>query len=95
MAYANRKPILILRDKNVSLGGLLAYSQRQIEFDPQNLPDVKAKLAIIMPAFRKAIEQHNTNEFNRDLKDLAIKGLAAFGGLVLLSGIIGSIMDEK
>ena len=59
------------------------------------LSDLKAKLSIIMPTFRRAIEQNNTDEFNKDLRELVIKGLAAFGGIVLLSGIIGSIMDEK
>jgi hypothetical protein len=74
MVYAKRKPILISKDKNVSLGCLLAYSQRQLEFDLQNLSDLKAKLSIIMPAFRKAIELNNTSEFNKDLTDLAFKG---------------------
>jgi hypothetical protein len=47
-----------------------------------------------MPKFRAAIEQNNTEEFNQNLKDLVIKGLAAFGGIVLISGIIGLVIDE-
>ena len=79
------------------LGGLLSHLdvQQQLKFDPQDLSDLRTKLSAIMPEFRAAIEQNNTEEFNQKLKDLVLKGLAAFGGRVLISGLIGLVMDEQ
>lgn len=96
MAYAKRKPILILKQKDVKLGGLLSRLDTQLlEFDPLNMYDLKIKLSVIMPGFRAAMEQGNTKEFNQKLKDLVMKGLAAVGGIVLISGIIGFFLDEE
>ncbi len=97
MAYAKRKPILILKHKDVMLGGLLSRldTQQLLEFDPRNMYDLKIKLSAIMPRFRAAMEQGNTKEFNQKLKDLVIKGLAAVGGMVLISGIVGFFLDEE
>jgi hypothetical protein len=96
LAYAKRKPILILKDRTVTLGGLPSYlhPETQLEFDAMNLGDLKTKLSVIMPRFRRAIEQRATQEFYQSLADLAIRGLAAFGGIILI-GIIGSFIDDK
>jgi len=61
IAYGVGKPLLILKDKRVYLGGLPGYlaSLRQvpvIEFDPFNLEELGAKLSAIMPQFREWIE---------------------------------------
>jgi hypothetical protein len=87
---------LILKDKNVSLGGLPSYldPRTQLEFDSLDLDDLKAKLCLVMPRFRTAIEQNDTREFYETLGRLALKGLAAFG-VVSLIGIIESIIDER
>jgi hypothetical protein len=96
LAYSKRKPILILKDRTVTLGGLPSYlhPETQLEFDPMNIGDLKTKLSVIMPRFRRAVEQTATQEFYQSLEDLAIKGLAAFGGIILI-GIIGSFIDDK
>src|SRR6266566_4921806 len=93
LAYSKRKPILILKDRTVKLGGLPSYLHpgTQLEFDPMNMGDLKTKLSVIMPRFRRAIEQRATEEFYQGLEDLAIKGLAAFGAIILI-GIIGSFI---
>lgn len=44
--------------------------------------------------FRESIEKQHTAEFYKNLKDLAIYGLAAVDGVVVVSGIIGSLFDE-
>jgi hypothetical protein len=95
IAYAKRKPILILKDKTVNSSGLLSYlgPQRLLEYDPMDLYDLNAKLSVIMPRFRAAIEQKNTENFYQTLGDLVVKGFAAFGVLALI-GVIGSFIDE-
>jgi hypothetical protein len=89
IAYSKRKPILILKDKTVNSSGLLSYlnPQRVLEYDPLDLYD----LSVIMPRFRAAIEEKNTENFYQILWDVALKG--AFGVLVLV-GIIGSYIDK-
>lgn len=96
IAYVKRKPILILKDKSVLLGGLPSYlnPQRQLEFDSLDLNDLKAKLCLIMPWFRAAVEQSNTKEFYKTLGEVVVKGMAAFGVIALI-GIIGSIVDTE
>lgn len=96
MAYAQRKPILILKDRNVNLGGLASYlnPNTQLEFDPTNLDELKAILSPAMLWFRDSIEKQRTEDFYKNLEDLAIKGLAAVGGVVVVSGIIGALFDE-
>ena len=94
IAYSKRKPILILREKTVKLGGLPSYLDTHVAFDPMDLSNLKSKLSIIMPKFRTAIEQRSTQEFHQSIVDLAIKGLAAFGTITLI-GIIGSIIYGK
>lgn len=96
LAYSKRKPILILKDRTVTLGGLPSHLHpgTQLEFDPMNMGDLKTKLSVIMPRFRRALEQRATQEFYQSLEDLAIKGLAAFGAIILI-GIIGSFIDDK
>ncbi len=54
IAFGVDKPLLILKDKRVSLGGLLSYLSGAghipyIEFDPYNLEELKLKLSTVMP----------------------------------------------
>lgn len=95
MAYAKSKPILILKDKTVRLGGLPSYLSPQlvVEFDPLDLADLQAKLSFIMPRFRAAIEQKNTVTFNQNIQDLVEKGLAVVGAGVI-GAAIGYFIDE-
>jgi hypothetical protein len=100
IAYGIGKPLLILKDKRVHLGGLPGYlaSLRQVpvvEFDPFNLEELRIKLSAIMPQFREWIENKRSQEFFEALAKLAITGLATLGGLVVLSGIVGSIFGSS
>lgn len=79
------------------LPGYLA-SLRQvpvIEFDPFNLEELGTKLSAIMPQFREWIENRRSQEFFEALAKLAVTGLALLGGLVVLSGIVGSISESS
>ena len=97
MAFARQKPILILKDRNVNLGGLPSYlpPNTQLEFDPYNLNDLKRRLSLAILWFRESIERKNTADFYDKLKNLAIGGLAAFGGVVILGGIFRSLRKWK
>jgi hypothetical protein len=88
IAYAKNKPILKNRR------GEECRPQKQLEFDPLDLYDLKAKIDLIMPRFRAAIEQNDTKEFYETLGNLVLKGLAAFIVFALI-GIIGSIADDR
>jgi hypothetical protein len=68
--------------------------ERQLEFDPYNLNDLKHRLSFAILWFRESIEKKNTADFYDNLKNLAIGGLAAFGGAVILGGIFGSLFEN-
>ena len=93
---SSEEPIMILKDLNVDLGGLASYldPNTQLEFDPSNLDEFRARLSPAMLWFRESIEKQHTAEFYKKLKDLAIYGLAAVGSVVVVSGIIGSLFEE-
>jgi hypothetical protein len=48
-----------------------------------------------MPQFREWIENERSQEFFEALAKLAVAGLAALSGLVVLSGIVGSIFGSS
>ena len=96
IAFGIDKPLLILKDKRVSLGGLPSYltGLKQIaviEFDPYNLDEVKLRLSSLMPAFREWIETKQRREFFEILGKIVIGGLAAFGAITIISGIVGAL----
>jgi hypothetical protein len=100
ISYGLDKPILILKDRNVSLGGLPSYLAKsnptiQLEFDPNDLHDLKGRLSTLMPSFRNAISHKNAQEFTENVRTLGLYGLAALGGVILISGIVGAISDSK
>ena len=96
IAFGIDKPLLILKDKRTSLGGLPSYltNLKQapiIEFDPYNLDELRAELSTIMPGFREWIETKRRQEFFDALGKIIIGGLAVVGGVTILSGIIGAL----
>ncbi|MHA1595528.1 MAG: hypothetical protein ACTSXX_12450 [Candidatus Baldrarchaeia archaeon] len=98
IAYGLNKPMLILKDKRVSLGGLPSYLVEYkyipvIEFDPYNLDELRTKLAAIMPSFREWIETKRRQEFFEALGRIVVGGLTLIG-LIALPGIIGSILGS-
>lgn len=100
IAYGIDKPLLILKDRRVSLGGLPSYfaSLKQapvIEFDPYNLDELRTGLSTLMPGFRRWIETKRRQEFFDALGKVIVGGLAVVGGIVILSGIIGALVGAS
>lgn len=96
IAFGTDKPLLILKDRRVSLGGLPSYlaNLKQtpiIEFDPYNLDELRTGLSTLMPGFREWIETKRRQEFFDALGKIIIGGLAVVGGFAILSGIIGAL----
>lgn len=95
IAFGIDKPLLILKDKRVSLAGLPYYLAKYeqaplIEFDPYNLDRLKARLSTIMPGFRDWIETKRRGEFFGALMiGLAVTGIA------IISGIVGALLGSS
>ena len=94
------KPLLILKDKRVSLGGLPSYLSKlkqipSIEFNPYNLNELKTALATIMPGFREWIETKRRQEFFDALGRIVIGGLAVVGFIAIISGITGVLVGSS
>ncbi len=92
IAFGLNKPLLILKERNISLGGLPSYLKTIpiIEFDPYNLNELKTTLSRIMPEFRNWIELHKREEFYDALEKILL-----FGAIVILSGIIGFLIGSS
>jgi len=100
IAFGIDKPLLILKDKRVSLGGLPSYLTELkqvpvIEFDPYNLDEVKLNLSRIMPAFREWIETKRRREFFEILGKIVVGGLAVLGAITIISGIVGALSGSS
>ncbi|MEM0171816.1 MAG: hypothetical protein QXP36_01760 [Conexivisphaerales archaeon] len=100
IAFGIDKPLLILKDRRVSLGGLPSYllEQKQIpaiEFDPYNLNEVKTGLSSIMPGFREWIETKRGQEFFDSLGRIVIGGLAVVGLIATVSGITEALFGSS
>jgi len=90
MAFGVDKPLLILKDKRVSLGGLPSYLSPPYpfqEFDPYALDQLRTELSTIMPGFREWIETKRRQSFFDSLG----KALAVMGAITIISGFIGSL----
>ena len=95
IAFGIGKPLLILRDKGVSVDGLPSYLTEieqalLIEFDPYNFDELKTGLSTKMPSFRDWVETKRRQEFFDALK----KGLAVTG-IAIGSGIIGALIGSS
>jgi hypothetical protein len=100
IAFGIDKPLLILKDKRVTLRGLPSYLSKPnqvppVEFDPYNLDELKIGLSRIMPDFREWIETKRKQAFNESLTNLAIGGLAIVGFIAVVSGIIGALSGSS
>jgi hypothetical protein len=100
LAFGVDKPLLILKDRRVTLGGLPSYLNASgqapvLEFDPYNLEDLRARLTAIMPGFRGWLENHRKQDFSESLKKVAIGSLAFIGVITILSGIFGSSSEQS
>ncbi len=96
IAFGIDKPLLILKDKGVSLGGLPSYIAEMkqapiIEFDPYNIDELRINLSIIMPGFRGLIKDKKAQEFWDAFGKILIGGSAIYGGIKIINGIAGSL----
>jgi len=96
IAFGIDKPLLILKDRRVALGGLPAYlatynQALSIEFDPYNPEDVRTGLPTVMPGFREWIKTERRQNFLESLKKVAVGGLAVAGTIAIMSGIVGAL----
>jgi hypothetical protein len=96
IAFGFQKPLLILKDKSVKLGGLPSYltgkyPQLQIEFSPSTLEQLKLRLSQAMPSLRRSIEDNNTTQLRQSIGTSIIAGLAIVGGTVVLKNFLGTI----
>ncbi|MFZ0512824.1 MAG: hypothetical protein WAM14_14550 [Candidatus Nitrosopolaris sp.] len=94
------KPLLILKEKDIEVDGLPSFLSQYggalfLEYDPYNLTDLKYSLALLMPAFRGWIEGQNSQSLLEILGNIAICGLAIFGGIEALRRIFGWIEESS
>jgi hypothetical protein len=100
IAFGIDKPLLILKDKRVVLGGLPSYLADTkpiplLEFDTYNLPELTPKLSAIMPSFREWLETKRRKEYFNILAKVAIGGLAVVGAISILNGVAGSLSGSS
>jgi len=100
IAFGIDKPLLILKDRRVALGGLPSYlttynQALSVEFDPYNLEEVRAGLSTVMPGFREWIETGRKQKFFESLGKVAVGGLAVAGAIAIISGIIGALSGRS
>ena len=96
VAFGINKPLLILKDRRVEVGGLPSFLVRygqalSLEYDHYNLNYLRYNLALLMPTFRAWIEGQNFQQFVELLKKLAIGGFALFGGIEAIRRLFGWI----
>jgi len=95
IAFGVDKPLLILQDRRVTLGGLPSYLSASgqvpvLEFDPFNIEELKYRLATVMPGFRGWLETQRKRDFFDSLSKLVAGGLAVVGVCAILAGISGA-----
>lgn len=100
IAFGVDKPLLILKDKRVSLGGLPSYLARLgqtpvIEFDPYGPDELKLGLSALIPGFREWIETKRRQEFLDGLGRIIVGGLAVVGAVTIVSGFMGKLADTS
>jgi len=80
IAYGLRKPILIIKEEDLELGGLptkLSF----ISFSPHNINEGLRKLDNCMLQFRRQIESKKSGELFGNLGKLAVGALLIFAGI--------------
>lgn len=100
IAFGVDKPLLILKDGRVALGGLSSYLSKAelvpiIEFDPFNLDELRTKLSAVMPGFREWIETKRRQEFFEALGKIIVGGLAVVGAIAIVTSIVGVILGSS
>ena len=96
IAYGLNKPLLLLREDDVSVGGLPGYlsSFNQVgvmEFTRANMDELPQKLTSVMPSFREAMSTKKQLPLLQ-----AVAGITSVVGIgLIISGIIGVIFGSS
>lgn len=96
VAWGVDKPMLILKEKTLLLGGLPRYLVEEqqaisIGYDPFNLEELRTKLDAIMPSFRDWIASNLRDEFVNTLVKAATIAIPA----LLVGGIAGFLVGSS
>ena len=96
IGYGVDKPLFLIKDRQVSLGGLPSYLTSSgdvpiLEFDTYGIDDLRQRLPTVMPGFREWIETRRRLAFFDSLGKIAMGGLAVVGAATVLAGIIGEL----
>jgi hypothetical protein len=104
IGYGNEKPLLIIKENDVKLGGLTSYLTQygqlpEIPFDRNNMKLLRQYLDHILPQFRNTIKNKNWNNFSENAIDYIKKGAvgAVAAGVIywLMGGFEQSSKDKK
>jgi len=88
IAFGSSRPVLILRDQAVMVGGLMGeLRELSVPYDPLNLDELRQRLGAIMPMFRQWIADKRREEF--------LAGLARIGVPLLIGGIVGFLVGSS
>lgn len=88
IAFGREKPILVIKDRRVTLGGLLGELNRfSTTFDPFDMEKLKQELGRIMPSFRESIVTKRRQDF--------LKTLVAVGVPLLIGGAVGRLLGSR
>ena len=96
IAYGFNKPLLILKDNRVNIGGLPSYltisnPKLELPFDASNLGNLREMLSLVMPSFRSSIQNKSSEELIQTLGKVVIGGFAFIGVASVIKHIIGNI----
>ena len=88
IAFGNSRPVLILRDQAVVVGGLPGeLSELSVPYNPLDLEELRQRLGGVMPMLRQWIADKRRKEF--------LSGLAKVGGPLLIGGIMGAAIASS
>lgn len=88
IAFGASRPLLILRDQGVVLGGLPGeLTELSVPYAPLNLEELRQRLGGIMPMFRQWVADKRRDEF--------LTGLAKLGIPLLIGGIAGYVIASS
>jgi hypothetical protein len=89
IAFGRDKPILVIRENSVALGGLPGeFRDFTLEFNPFDMQDLKARMGTVMPGFRDWIATKHNQEFLNSLGRVAM-GIMAITGIGMVASAIG------
>lgn len=80
IAFGREKPILVMRESSVALGGLPSeFQDFTLNFNVFDMQDLKRRIGSVMPGFRDWIATKRNQEFLSNLGKVAVGILAIIG----------------